>query len=206
MNLKESYRYANYLDALFNRAMNYLLDDNFITVTIEKHLRSKVDKDASDENIIPLKQFKIDYTPNALIEFVVDVVDEKSRLTDAIAAAKATTEINIDSSISINKLKQNFVKTLKFMDSFKTTEKQDQGADYRFNVNNEQVRYFYPIIKETTIDFDRNVVKKLIKKYLKDTDDVSSKLDEITINTVVDFTPKYDVNESFEDAIAGGVE
>ena len=31
MNLKESYRYANYLDALFNRAMNYLLDDNFIT-------------------------------------------------------------------------------------------------------------------------------------------------------------------------------
>ena len=41
MNLKESYRYANYLDSLLNTAYTYLRNKGFVTTTTENHLRSK---------------------------------------------------------------------------------------------------------------------------------------------------------------------
>lgn len=53
----------------------------------------------------------------------------------------------------------------------------------------------------TTIDYDRNNIRNLAKKYLKETDAVYSKLDAIEINTVLDFDPKFDVNETFEELV-----
>ena len=46
MNLKESYRYANFLESLLISATNYLCRDDFVTTTKEDHLRSKANKDA----------------------------------------------------------------------------------------------------------------------------------------------------------------
>ena len=37
MNLKESYRYANYLDDLLNKASSYLRNDKFVTTTKQEH-------------------------------------------------------------------------------------------------------------------------------------------------------------------------
>ncbi len=57
-------------------------------------------------------------------------------------------------------------------------------------------------MEETTqIDFDRNDVRNLVKKYLRETDEVSSKLDAIEINTTVDHTAMFDVNDNFEDLV-----
>ena len=41
MNLKESYRYANYLDSLLSTAYRYLQNKGFVTTTKQNHLRSK---------------------------------------------------------------------------------------------------------------------------------------------------------------------
>ena len=203
MNLKESYRYANYLDGLLSTAYSYLRNKGFVTTTKQNHLRSKVNSEALDEVIDVPKSYDVDFTPNSLIDFVVNVLNEKEYLVNAIADAKSKTEINIDNAISMNKKKQEFVNVLNSLASIKPGERQKNGSDYKFNAEGNQVQYCYTVLETTSIDFDRNDVRALSKKYLKETDDISSKLDSIEINTILDFEPKFDVNSTFEEAVLG---
>ncbi len=199
--MKESYRYANYLDSLLNRAYMYLGNKGFVTTTKQNHLRSKANKEAEDEIMNVQKPFDVDFTPNNIIDFVVKVLTEKEALSNAIAAAKASTEINIDNAVAMNKKKQGFVYILNGIVNLKPTEKTVAGRAYKFDINNEQKPYVYDITETTTIDFDRNDVKALIRKYNKECDEISSKLDAIEINTEVAFVPRWDVNDVFEDIV-----
>ena len=201
MNLKESYRYANYLDSLLNTSYTYLRNNGFVTTTTENHLRSKANVDAQDEKIEVQKPFDVDFTPNQVIDFVVDVLAEKEALVDAIANAKACAEINIDNAIAMNKKKQGFVNILSSLANIKPSEKQRNGSDYKFNAEGNQVQYYYTVVETVGIDYDRKSVRSLSKKLLKETDEISAKLDAIEINTILDFTPLFDVNTSFEDSI-----
>ena len=201
MNLKESYRYANYLDNLLS-TYYYLQNKGFVTTTKQKHLRSKANSEAIDEVIEIQKPYDVGFSPNDVINFVVDVINEKELLVDAIARAKSDTEINIDNAISMNKRKQSFMGTLSTIAKIKPSEKITQGTDYKFNQQDgNQIRYYYNIEETTTIDFDRNDVKALIKKYSKECDDISAKLDAIEINTIVEHTQKYDISDTFEDLV-----
>lgn len=203
MNLKESYRYANYLDDLLNKASSYLRNDKFVTTTKQEHLRSKVNSEATDEIIDVQKPYDVEFTPNDVINFAVKVLAEKEKLADAIAIAKANAEINIDTAIALNKKKQYFANTLEALSNIKPRQRTTSGKAYRFNINNEQVPYTYDIEETTTINFDRNDVRNLVKKYLKETDEISAKLDAIEINTQVLFECSWDVNDSFEDIVVG---
>lgn len=203
MNLKESYRYANYLDRLLYTADTYLRNKGFVTTTEQNHLRSKANPDAQDEIIAVHKPYDVDFKTNDVIDFVVKVINEKEKLFSAIADAKARTEINIDNAIAMNKKKQSFVSTLNTIVSIKPSETQSMGKDYKFDINYEQKPYSYQIISKTSIDFNRNNIRGLIKKYNKECDEISSKLDEIEITTQVNFTPSFDVNDAFEDLVVG---
>lgn len=201
MNLKESYRYANYLDNLLSTAYSYLRNKGFVTTTKQNHLRSKANSDAQDEVIDIQKPYDVEFTPNNVIDFIVKVIDEKECLSNAIALAKANTEINIDNAIAMNKKKQGFVSVLNGMADIKATEKQKNGSDYKFNAEGNQVAYYYTVVETTGIDFDRNDIRALAKKYLKEIDEISAKLDTIEINTILDFEPKYDINSTFEELV-----
>lgn len=202
MNLKESYRYANYLDNLFETVQKHLYDKAFTTTTTQKHLRQKANSDANDEIVEVPKSHDVEYTPNDVIDFAIKIIAEKESLVNAIAVAKASTEINIDNAISMNKKRQTLVNTLKYIAAIKSGEKTTSGSGYKFNAEGNQVKYLYDIIETTQIDFDRNDVKALIKKYNKICDDVSAKLDSIEINTELDFIPKWDISDTFEDVVA----
>ena len=201
MNLKESYRYANFLDHLLITAYSYLCNKDFVTTTTEEHLRSKVNPDAENEIVKIQKPNDVEFTPNQVIDLVVNIIDEKEKLSDAISKAKSGTEIDIDNAIAMNKKKQKFIGVLNSLANIKPKERQKNGSDYKFNTDGNQVSYYYTINETTTIDFDRNDVRKLAKKYLKETDEISAKLDAIEINTVLNFTPKYDVNSTFEECV-----
>ena len=138
MNLKESYRYANYLDSLLNRAYMYLGNKGFVTTTKQNHLRSKANKEAEDEIMNVQKPFDVDFTPNNIIDFVVKVLTEKEALSNAIAAAKASTEINIDNAVAMNKKKQGFVYILNGIVNLKPTEKTVAGRAYKFDRSEER--------------------------------------------------------------------
>ena len=204
MNLKESYRYANFLERLLNAAENHLYKDDFVTTTKEDHLRSKANKDAEDElGVVVAKQIDVNFTPNQVVDFIVKVIDEKEKLFTAIADAKAATEINIDNAVSINKRKQCIISVFQTLADRKPKEIQTTGRDYKFDINGEQKPYNYNINKIISIDYDRNSIKNLIKKYRKECDEISAKLDEIEINTQVSHNCLFDINDSFEDLVVG---
>ena len=201
MNLKESYRYANYLDNLLNTAYIYLRNKGFVTTTVEEHLRSKSNPEVEDETIEVQKPFDVEFSPNDVIDFVVKVIEEKEKLSESIAKAKSTTEINIDNAIAMNKKKQGFVFILNGIADIKPSETKTTSKSYKFDINGEQKPYVYDVNRKTSIDFDRTDVRNLIKKYLKETDEISAKLDLIEITTQVDFVPAFDVNSKFEELV-----
>ena len=201
MNLKESYRYANYLDDLLSTAYTYLRNKGFVTTTVEEHLRKQSNPDVENETIEVQKPFDVEFKPNDVIDFVVKVIEEKDKLSDAIAEAKSTTEINIDNAISMNKKKQGFVSVLNGIADIKPSEIKTTSKSYKFDINGEQKPYIYDVNRKTSIDFNRTDVRNLIKKYLKETDEISAKLDLIEITTQVDFVPKWDINEKFEELV-----
>ena len=201
MNLKESYRYANYLDGLLSTAYTYLRNKGFVTTTVEEHLRKQSNPDVENETIEVQKPFDVEFLPNDVIDFVVKVIEEKEKLSESIAKAKSTTEINIDNAISMNKKKQGFVSVLNGIADIKPSEKVVNGTGYKFNQEGNQVKYFYNVKQITSIDFDRKNIRNLIKKYAKETDDISTKLDLIEVTTNVEYDPLFNINDNFEECI-----
>ena len=201
MILKEAFRYQNYLSLLFNQATGYLSREDFIMTTTQKHNRTKVNPDAQDENIVVPKVLTVDYNPNDLIDFVVKLIDEKQKLSDAIAKAKRSLNIDIDAAMSMNKTKQDFISVLRRMASIKSSESDKEGTSYKFNNDGDQVSYRYPVKEVRTIDYNRNAVKGLISKYKKETDEISTERDRIDIMTDVDYTPLWEVDTPLEDIL-----
>ena len=146
-------------------AYYYLQNKGFVTTTKQNHLRSKANSEATNEVIDVQKPYDVDFTPNNIIDFAVKVISEKEALVSPIAIAKASTEINIDNAIAMNKKKQGFVRVLNELANFKANEKITTGRAYKFDINGEQKPYFYEITETTSIDYDRSDVKALIKKY-----------------------------------------
>lgn len=201
MILKEAFRYQNYLTSLFTQATGYLSREDFITTTTQKHNRTKVNPDAQDEDMVVPKTFTVDYKPNDLINFVVKLIDEKQKLSNAITDAKKSLDIDIDAAMSMNKVKQNFISVLRRMVSIKSSESDKEGTSYKFNNDGDQVSYRYPVKEVKTIDYDRNAVKGLISKYKKETDQISTTRDRIDIMTDVDYTPVWEVDTPLEDVL-----
>ena len=201
MNLKESYRYANYLDGLLSTAYTYLRNKGFVTTTVEEHLRKQSNPDVENETIEVQKPFDVEFKPNDVIDFVVKVIEEKEKLSESIAKAKNTTDVNIDNAIAMNKKKQGFVSVLNGIADIKPSETKTTSKGYKFDINGEQKPYVYDVNRKTSIDFDRTDVRNLIKKYLKETDGISANLDLIGITTHVHLIPKWDINEKFKELV-----
>lgn len=201
MILKEAFRYQNYLTSLFVQATGYLSREDFITTTIQKHNLTKVNPDAQDEDIVVPKVFTVDYKPNDLIDFVVKLIDEKQKLSNAITDTKKSLDMDIDAAMSMNKTKQDFISVLRRMASIKSSESDKEGTSYKFNNDGDQVLYRYPVKEVKTIDYDRNAVKGLISKYKKETDQISTTRDRIDIMTEVDYTPVWEIDTPLEDIL-----
>ena len=201
MILKEAFRYQNYLTSLFVQATSYLSREDFITTTTQNHNRSMVNPDAQDEKISIPKVFNVGYKPNDLIDFVVKLIDEKQKLSNAITEAKKSLDMDIDAAMSMNKTKQDFISVLRRMTSIKSTESEKEGTSYKFNNDGDQVSYRYPVKEVKAIDYNRNTVKGLISKYKKETDQISTTRDRIDIMTDVDYTPVWEVDTPLEDIL-----
>ena len=88
---------------------------------------------------------------------------------------------------------------LKDLAKRKSFEKIVEGSGYKFNSEGNQVAYVYDVKKITTIDFDRNKVKKLIKNLSEQCDKVSNDIDRSFVNTKVEFEPRWSFTDTIED-------
>ena len=74
------------------------------------------------------------------------------------------------------------------------------GVGYRFNNEGNQVSYRCDVKRVTTINFDRNKIRKMCADLSKKSDETSAALDAALVNTPVEYEAPFDVNETFAEA------
>lgn len=200
MKLKEAFRYQNALKQWIEEAESFLTNRNNIVKIEETHKKSLVNKEESDV-VKEINNRVIDVEPNTMIDFIYDLVEEKNKVSQAISEAKRNSDVDLDVSIEINKSKQRLANIYNRLSNVKNSQKTRTDRAYKFNVEGNQTPYVYEVDEVTSIDYDRNKVRKLQKKLEKTCDETSTKIETLQLTIEVNHTPKYDVNDSFADLI-----
>ena len=200
MNLKESFRYQNFLDGKLNDARYSIADRTHALKVTKVHLKKKANPDAEDiTEVVEVEEF----IPNDdVIAFMCWLVAERQKLTEAICAAKVSLGFSLDAAIEANKFRQYTASAVKGMLKYTPSKKTEQGRDYKFNVEGNQTPYYYDIETSFEEAFTRDSAKKVVRDMITAADKTSAEIDSAMINTVVDYTPVFDVNDSFEDVMA----
>lgn len=199
MNLKESFRYQNFLDTLIADARCSIMNLSHSMIVTKNHLRSKANPDAVDEVMVEIVE---DFYPNdKVVKFLVWAVNEKEVLARLISNAKTSADFDLDSSVSSNRQRKELIKSINWLLAKKESKTKEYGTDYKFNVEGDQISYRYEIEVERKENFNRAELKATVKQLNSVCDEVSSKIDEFLINTTLDYTPKFDVNSSFDDVM-----
>jgi hypothetical protein len=214
LNIKEACRYANFLDEIYLELQMEFSQENYIFTTTEKHLKSKACLNTEDEVIDASPDNKYDISNiklNGIANLLMDILDEKLKLALAIEEGKKQVKLDwvedgknltLDAALEHNKKLRAAADTfLRQLTDIKSSEIKKLGTDYTFNQEGNQVPYRYNIEVIKTINYDRNAIKKLYKKILKKTDEISIQIDQIMLKEVVDFTPKFDLHDSMGEII-----
>lgn len=201
--LKKSFELKNYLEGLYVKALGLLGVADNVTVTTNNHMRKKAFKDAEDEVIVDSKSYSFpeQYTVMDIVDFALYTLYEMERLTDAINKAKNSDGVSFDGLITKNNNKRKLLKTLEFMYDIKNSESTYSDTATKFNEEGNQVSYTYDVKRVITIDFDRNAVKSIANRLRKELDETSNSIDLMQIERLVDFDTKFEIGDSFEDAM-----
>lgn len=199
MNLKETFRYQNFLDSMMRAATNSVMNREHCLTVTKTHLRNNANPDA--ENIVETVEVENFYSNDDVLRFMEWLVNEKAVLTQAISKAKASISLDLDTAIETNKFRQQVNNAIKNMLRFMPRKTVEQGRDYKFNLEGNQTVYYYDIEMESVEAYDKANAKQLMRDMISSADAVSADIDSALINTQVDYEPKYDVNESFEDVM-----
>jgi hypothetical protein len=81
------------------------------------------------------------------------------------------------------------------------TKRKTKEVDYKFDINGQQVPYRYDVEITTTENYDKEAAKALMRATIAKADEVSAAVDAAMINTVVEYEPPYDVNETYDDVL-----
>lgn len=201
MNLKESFRYQRFLDDMMQQAsVNLSQMQHCLTIT-KTHNRKKANPEAEDITEV-VEREGIYYPNDDVIAFMVWLVGEREKLTSAIGKAKASVGFDIDAAVETNKFRQLLNSSIKSMMRHMPSKRVEQGRDYKFNVEGNQTAYYYDIEVVAREAYDKDNAKQIMRGMISEADKTSAQLDAAMINTTVDYTPVYDVNESFDDVMA----
>lgn len=201
MNLKEAFHYQNFLNSLMDKAtMNVSPIGGALRIT-KKHLRNKANPNAENtEEVIEPSN----YIPTGIyVNLMEKIIEAKAALTEAISDAKSGLDFDIDAAVEANKLRQSAHSALKRTASVnKPYEQTEHSSDYKFNVEGNQVTYYYDVEVVAVEMFDKKWLRDVTRKLISDANEVSARIDMAMVNTHVDFTPIFDVNDTFEDIIS----
>lgn len=199
MNLKEAFRYQNFLDTLMNEATGLFtmreVHQNKTTI----HYYSKVNPDKADERKVEEKEMNVD--PMRLFSLIVCLVGEKETLSEAIEKAKNTLSFDMDAAVAANKFRQQLCKAARTALSHVPCKTVNTGRDYKFNAEGNQLPYYYETETSYEDAYDRETVKKILEQTLDVSDKVSNDIDLAKVNTKVDYTPMFSVNSTFTEVL-----
>ena len=200
MNLKESFRYQKFLDGLMNSARYSVQNSEHALKITRIHNRSQANPEAEDmTEEVTFGEF---YPNDSVLMFMTWLVSEREKLSNAISLAKRRLPIDIDAAVETNKFRQSVHAAVKSMLRNRASKAKTQGKAYRFDVNGVQAPYYYDVDVIAEEAYDREAAQTLMRQVIQDADRVSAEIDAAMINVEVDYIPKYDVNDSFEDVMA----
>lgn len=181
MNLKEAFRFQNKLQSMMADAQSILGNNGNITKVQNTYLRHKVMAEAEDE--VTMEAPSTEYSENIteMAEFLLFLLDEREKLSAAIHKAKVSLPLGAglrNGEVLIS----------------------NGGVGYRFNNEGNQVSYRCDVKRVTTINFDRNKIRKMCADLSKKSDETSAALDVALVNTPVEYEAPFDVNETFAEA------
>ena len=202
MNLKEAFRFQNKFQAFIDEALGVLGREANVTKVKTTYLRHKVMNEAEDETVLVVPETEYYERITEMVTFVSFLLSEKEKLSAAIRKAKNALDVDMDSEVSLNAVRQSVAYTLKKMNDLRSSEQTvvGGGTGYRFNAEGNQTSYRCDLKRVTTINFNRNVVRAELAKLNKQTDATSAALDLCLVTSTVDYAPPFDVNCSFADA------
>lgn len=201
MNLKEAFHYQTFLNSLMEIAtVRVGRTGNALRIT-KRHLRSKANPEAQDfEEIVEPEG----YVPvTAYIAFMQTAIEAKQALTEAISNAKSALDFDMDAAVESNKFRQSANSALKrVIQGNKPYERTERDSDYKFNAEGNQTPYYYEVEVVAEEMFDKPEVRSVAKDLISEANELSAKIDSAMVNTIVDYAPAFDVNDSFDDIIA----
>lgn len=203
MVLKEAFRYQNVLAQWIDWGETVLSIEKNTTDTKKTFLFSKVKPDMEDTTeYLPHQDRIAEGRITELVEFISEIIKERHNVAIAIQQAKRRADVDIDVETSANAYRRNYLGVLRRMAATRAMENtvRGGGTGYAFNSEMNQVEIRCDVTEVTTINFDRNKVRKLIKILESETDAVSTKIDRAMVNTIVEHEPVFDMNNSMEDA------
>ena len=106
MNMKEAFRYQNKLQRLMDEAMGILSRERNVTRVENTALLHKVNPEAEDETTVesPDSEYSDQITEVAV--FLMFLLTEREKLSQAIRAAKQAMELDFDGQVSLNAKRQ----------------------------------------------------------------------------------------------------
>ena len=201
MNLKEAFRYQNYLKRIMETMGAYLTTLDRAFRQHETHLRSRANPDEQDEEIDILPARLYPYTTDQVFGFYAAIVREKIDLCAAIERAKAAYPFNYDAAMNQNKARQAAIQTLRTLMACRQEESERTDKAYRINVEGNQTPYYYNVKVTKTPDFDKDSVRAQLSTLQRDADAASAEIDKASVEIPVDFTPAFDVNDDIPEAL-----
>ena len=204
MNLKEAFRFQNKLQSMMGEARRILGMPGNITKVQNTYLRHKVMAEAEDETTIDVPSTEYGEKITEVAQFLLYLLTEREKLGAAICRAKngLAFAAGFDGEVGLNGNRQEIADTFRFMAGLRSEEVviANGGTGYRFNNEGNQVSYRCDVKRVTTINFDRNKVKKMCADLSRKADVTSAALDAVLVNTAVDYEVPFDVNDTFSEA------
>ena len=199
MNLKEAFRYQNKLQRLMDEAVNILSRDGNVTRVENTALLHKVNPEVQDETTVEPFDSEYGTCATEVAVFLMYLLEERQKLSQAIRAAKQAMSMDFDGEISLNAKRQEIAGLFRRMGELRCSEQlyPRGGVGYKFNTDGNQVSYRCDLKKVTTINFDRNKIRSFTTFLSKKADQVSAELDKQMVNTEVCYNAPFDVNDSF---------
>ena len=199
MNLKEAFRFQNKLQRLMSEAEDILCAQPNIVKVETTYLRKKVMAEAENEVVVHEPATEFSGQINQVADFLLYLLNQHTLLADAIHRAKAGMDLDMDTEAGLSSKRQSIAQIFRNMANLRPSEVMvpDGGTGYRFNTDGNQVPYRCDIRRVTTIDFDRNKVRKLATQLNQKADAISTRLDSSMVNTLVDYESPFDVNDTF---------
>ena len=202
MNLKEAFRYQNKIQSFMGEAQSILDRDSNVTKVENTYLRHKAMAEAEDETVRSVPDTEYYEQITDIARFLLHLLDEKEKLFAAIRKAKDGLDIDMDSEVSLNTVRQSVARTFKRMNDLRSSEQTiaGGGTGYRFNAEGNQIAYRCDVTRVTTINYDREVIRSALGKLNQRADETSAKIDLSLVTSKVEYTPPFDVNSSFAEA------